>query len=336
MPGFRVVGRRRQAEFRTGSSTISQDGRSPQDHKGQRNGHLLAHGYEEENLYPKLRGENGARKFFSDRGISWHRTSRSGDTPGEKGPTRNLASSQVACVNFLLPLCEIPGALVAVVRAMDDDVTDVVPIHHEGRVSPVEFEWIGLGHPLEEGAVPTRGSNTTSVDAFLVASTNTGRRAYLLEWKYVEKYDASDYKGEGTQGETRRCRYAHLYAHGSSSFDGSVPMEEFLYEPFYQIMRLRLLADRMVRENELGVSDAKVIVVAPQDNTAYRERITSKPFVQRFPEHETVEAVVKATSKQPSAFATIDSSALVDAVERQCGGESSDWVAYQRERYGPR
>ena len=41
-------------------------------------------------------------------------------------------------------------------------------------------------------------------------------------------------------------------------------MDEFLYEPFYQAMRLRLLADRMVRERQLGVSDAKVVVVVPK------------------------------------------------------------------------
>ena len=40
---------------------------------------------------------------------------------------------------------------------------------------------------LEGGT--TRGAQNTSVDAFLIAETITGRRrAYLLEWKYVEQY----------------------------------------------------------------------------------------------------------------------------------------------------
>ena len=34
-------------------------------------------------------------------------------------------------------------------------------------------------------------------------------------------------------------------------------MDDFLYEPFYQIMRQRLLSDRMVRERELAVYEAK-------------------------------------------------------------------------------
>ena len=245
-----------------------------------------------------------------------------------------MASSQVACVNFLLPLCEIPGALAAAAHAIDDDVRDIVPIPHEGRVSPVEFEWFGLDHPLEEDGPPTRGANVTNVDALLVASTSTGRRGYLMEWKYVEEYRVGDYKGEGRSGETRLRRYTPQYLAASSSFNPSVPMEELLYEPFYQIMRLRLLADRMVARRELGVSEAKVVVVAPQDNTAYRERITSKPLANRFPKRRTVEKVVNATLKRCGGFATLGYSPLIDAVERECGDASSAWVAYQRERYG--
>ena len=131
-------------------------------------------GCEDENLYPSLRGEAGARRFFKERGIKWHRTARSGDAVGEDGPTRNMASSQVVCVNFLLPLAGIPGALAAAIGAIDDDVKGIVDIRHEGRTSPVEFEWIGLGDSLEGGT--TRGANNTSVDAFVIADTDAGRR----------------------------------------------------------------------------------------------------------------------------------------------------------------
>ena len=59
-------------------------------------------------------------------------------------------------------------------------------------------------------------------------------------------------------------------------------MDELLYDPFYQLMRLRLLADRMVRDRELGVSEAKVVVVVPRGNTVYRRRITSPPWPSGF------------------------------------------------------
>ena len=335
MPKYGVETRKRQARFRKSSSTISRLARAPSDDKGMRHGHLLAQGHEEENLYPGLRGADGAVKFFRDRGIKWHRTSRSGDVRGGKGPTRNMASSMVACVNFLLPLRDIPHALSAVARSIDSDVEDVIPIEHEGRVSPVEIEWIGLGRPLEVDARPTRGANVTSVDAFMVARAGSNLRAYLIEWKYVEDYRIGDYKGMGPRGETRRARYAHLYADESSSFHGGVHMDELLYEPFYQIMRLRLLADRMVKRRELNVTEAKVVVVVPRQNRAYRERITSEPLARRFPELRTVEEVVRSTLKHPGGFATVDYSMLIDAVERGCGEKAGVWAAYQRERYVP-
>ena len=336
MPKYGVEARARQARFRKRSPTISQLARLPSDEKGVRHGHLLAQGYEDESLFPDLRGDDGAVRFFGERQIKWHRTARSGDLRGGMGPTRNMASSMVACVNFLLPLRRVPGALAAIARAIDNDVEDIIPIPHEGRESTVEFEWIGLEGPLEMGAPPTRGANVTSVDAFLVAALSGGRRrAYLIEWKYVEEYRTGAYKGRGRQGQTRRGRYTDMYYGESSSFRSAVPMDELLYEPFYQIMRLRLLADRMIAHGELGVSDAKVVVVVPRGNTSYRERITSEPLSRRFPELRTVEEIVMATLKCPEGFVTVDYSALVDSVELACGEASRAWATYLRERYIP-
>lgn len=330
MSGYESVAKKWQAEFRKFSPTISPKGRLPQDKIGQKHGHLLALGCEEENLYPALRGEEGVQKFFREREIKWHRHHRSGDPKGMAGPTRNMVSSQIACVNFLLPLCEIPGALAAVARAIDDDVNDVVPLHDKDRVSPVEFEWTGLCHPLERDSVSTRGAYVTNVDAFMVVTTANGLRAYLMEWKYTEKYPANRYKGN----QKRQRTYAPLYAN-TSSFTDEVPMDEFLYEPFYQIMRLRLLADRMVEKKEFDVSEAKVIVVVPQEHTKYRKHITSNPLAQRFPKLDTVEEVFCATLKRPNdAFAMVSPALLVDAIEREYGDAALDWVAYQRERYG--
>ena len=112
--------RRHQGRFRDTSSTVSLGGRSPSDDKGLRNPHLLALGCEEENLYPCIRGAGGTIEFFSQRGFGWWKSSRSGDDSKAHGPTRNMVSSQVACVNFLLPLAGIPGGLVAAIRSIDD------------------------------------------------------------------------------------------------------------------------------------------------------------------------------------------------------------------------
>ena len=340
---FAYSARRWQGRFRDTSSTVSRRGRSPSDGKGLRNPHLLALRYEEENLFPGIRGDGGAVEFFSRRRLKWHRTSSSGDDRSSDGPTRNMASSQVACVNFLLPLAGIPGALAAVLRSIDRDVRTVVKIEHEGDASEVEFEWIGLDDSLE--GTRTRGANATSIDAFLVAETDSGRRrAYLIEWKYLEQYLSTrpTFKGSGTAGVVRRLRYGHLYRSRSSSFDleAAPRLEEFLYEPFYQIMRQRLLADRMVERRELDVDEAKVVVVVPEQNVDYRRisdgfKTTSPPLADRFPDLETVESMMRAVLKNPDAhFDMVAPHTLVDAVCRERPVEAALWAEYWRERYG--
>ena len=317
--------RERQAQFREQSSL-------PVFPVGRRHGHLLASGYEDQNLYPKLRGDNGARRFFEVRNIRWWQGARNGDDSNGQRPTRNMASSQIACVNFLLPLTEVPEALPAMLRALDDDVTGIVPIEDQHTQSPVEFEWIGLGHALEGPTVKTRGANSTSVDAFMIARTRAGRRAYLMEWKYVEEYSPRDL-GEGSKGETRRRRYAHLYAE-SPGFNDKAPLDAWLFEPFYQIMRLRLLADRMVRDRELGVSEAKVLVVVPEGNRTYRERITSPWFAAAFP-NRTISDIVRDTLVDPnSTYATVSQSILASAVREHCADAAASWSVYHRDRYG--
>ena len=108
---------------------------------------------------------------------------------------------------------------------------------------------------MEGPAQKTRGANTTSIDALLVAETASGRRAYLIEWKYVEEYRGR-YLGDGSKGATRLERYSEAYAE-SPFLPDSTPVTAWFYEPFYQMMRQRLLADRMVRKGELGVRDAR-------------------------------------------------------------------------------
>ena len=322
---FGVLERERQARFREGLST-------PSDTVGRRHAYLLALGCEEENLFPALRGENGACRYFAERKIKWWQAGVSGDASDGKRPTRNMASSQIACVNFLLPLVDIPGALTAVLQAIDEDVTGVVEIVHERTSSPVELEWIGLDHALEGPSVKTRGANSTSVDAFMVAETPTGRRAYLMEWKYVEEYRTED-KGKGPSGETRRARYAHHYA-DSPSFNGKVPFDAWLFEPFYQILRLRLLADRMVQNRELGVSDAKLVVVVPEGNLAYRKRVTSPWLAGEFP-NRTVSDIVHETLVPPDrAYASVSQAKMAHAVREHCGQTAGLWESYTHERYG--
>jgi hypothetical protein len=286
---------------------------------------------------PSLRGPDEALSFLRDRGIKWWKSIGSGDSDTD-GPTRNLASSQVACVNFLLPLARIPGALRAALRAIDPDVEDVLPIvDHAGRSSPVEIEWVGWSDPLEGGRI-TRGANQTSADALLVARTPTGNRAYVFEWKYCEEDLHPEDKGAGRSGDTRRSRYLERYHAPTSSFAGDVPLNEFLFEPFYQLMRLRLLADRMVSEGvtpSLRVVDARVVVVCPAENQEYRTVVTSTPLARRFAGHVALEDVMRATLKNPRGIELVAPERLVAALGASpLDGSLLPWLDYHRQRYG--
>ena len=110
--------------------------------------------------------------------------------------------------------------------------------------SRVTFEWTGgTAGELEKG-----GRHPTHVDGFMVAETDKGRRAYLIEWKYTED-GGGDYKGNRHPNQLKG--YRNLYYACSSSFKSCVVMDELLYDPFDQIVRNRLLADRMVANGEL-------------------------------------------------------------------------------------
>lgn len=335
MAAFGTIGRQRQSDFRRLSHSISSGGRNPTDDKGRRHGHLLALGHEIENLIPSIRGGGGAQDFFADRDIKWWRSSRSGDECGVDGPTRNLASSQICCVNFMLPLASVPGALTELLRTIDSDIVDVMPITHNGLCSPVEFEWIGSAGSLE-GSACTRGANVTSADAFVIGRTDRGvSRGYLFEWKYVEEYKIGEYKGSGSAGNTRFSRYLPLYQAADSPFNGSVLFEHLLYEPFYQLMRFHLLARKMTLAGEFGIAEAKVVVVCPDANLEYRSRMTSPPLATRRPSLLSVEAVLKSSLKDPSIFEIVSQETLVNALRNSDLSPSlSSWLDYHALRYG--
>ena len=112
-------------------------------------------------------------------------------------------------------------------------------------------------------------------------------------------------------------------------------MDAWFYEPFYQIMRQRLLTDRMVVSEEPGVSDAKVVVVVPQGNDAHRGWITSPEPAAAFPEAQAVADVVRQGLVCPEkALACVSPDRLADTVRLRCGDRLAHWSAYPRSRHG--
>ena len=151
-----------------------------------------------------------------------------------------MLSSQVACVNHLYLLRQRPDLAKAVLRAIDPDIVEAA-IVDDGYV---EFEFIGARQYMAERAF-TKGANCTSVDAFMIGRTTHGRRrAFLVEWKYIEAYRRQD------KYIPRRARvYDDLIMAEDSPFKppgrsgtrDQIEPHALYFEPFYQLMRQTLL-----------------------------------------------------------------------------------------------
>lgn len=314
----------RQLQFLRSSSTIT-----PFAHAAGRPV-LLDAGRGIENLQPSIR--EAAVTFFRDRDIAWWRMQQGDDAASTGGPTRHALSSQVACVNLLLPLREDPVALRALLRAIDPEVERVLPIRYSqgGRSfeSFVELEW--TGQPTLEGS-GQRGRFATSADALILAETRDGRRrAYLLEWKYVEQYAAGRCLGAGREGAVRRRRYRPLF--DRVFLGGDEAFEALLFDPFYQFMRLCLLAERMRAHRELGADDAVLVLVRPRENEALRRRITSPALARVAGERPAIERAFRTHLREPAMFRWVSPGELVTAVTQE--RPASEWSSYLQSRYG--
>jgi hypothetical protein len=142
----------------------------------------------------------------------------------------------------------------------------------------VGFEWTGRANHLSEwadgAASATRGANATSADA-VVKFQHQGRTEILLiEWKYTERYGAPispDPNG------TRRKRYADkaFSPNGPIRSDCGLKLEDFFWEPFYQLLRQQMLAWSMEKEKEDGAERVRVLHISPAGNRALH-KITSR------------------------------------------------------------
>lgn len=122
-----------------------------------------------ENLLPDVR--DAAIELFAGLGIPWHR----GVTGG---PTNHLLSSQVQCINALMPMVTGPARIVG---GFGDqlDIAEVLEIE-PGRF--LTFEYISPTDYLSESVdgLRTRGANCTSVDAAFEYRTSAGKTELAL------------------------------------------------------------------------------------------------------------------------------------------------------------
>ena len=132
--------------------------------------HCLPREAAAQNLLSGIRAEALAR--FQRYGIVWHGETPRAGVGGDAGPTTNLLSSQIQCVNALLSLEMAPAALLARVLTVEPGARKLIPIRHTNQAKPeglVAFEWIGRKNYLGEKVKGerTRGAMVTSADGLV-------------------------------------------------------------------------------------------------------------------------------------------------------------------------
>jgi hypothetical protein len=229
------------------------------------------------NLYGPIRQE--VLKYFRDNKISWW---------SGAAPTGHTLSSQIACLNHLFAIRNDKDAVLALLNGVRDEFEDVLPIPCDAQPAYIAFEVVSDNEHLNEGK-PKRGSQCTSVDAFIYAVHRGDHKKWLIpiEWKYVEQYANGDkstedrpggLKGSNGRGKKRLDRYSGLID-ASTQLKSLQQYQASVYyqEPFYQLMRQTLLVENMVKESEgerLQAEDYLHIHVIPKTNS----ELLNRPF----------------------------------------------------------
>lgn len=285
-----------------------------------------------ENLAPSIREE--AEAYFRDKRITWHRHANHG------------LSSQVCCLNFLMPLATRPELLSQIVgQALGIEPPEMLPVESgpNGQDWFLGFEWTGTQDYLGEwpkGGTATRGANATSADAVVRFKGELGGETLLIEWKYTEAYgagltDKRSIDGKSGGNLTRTSRY------GDKAFDPVGPiradlnlnLEDFFWEPFYQLLRQQMLA--LFIERSTG-ERTRVLHISPRQNSALH-KVTSKAFrtiggVHQDDAFEAFKATLIPSEDGILRFISVYAEDLFGA--QLLGSPDDPWAAYLTGRYG--
>lgn len=275
------------------------------------------------NLAPSLRPSAAA--YFEGHGVAWHRHAN------------HALSSQVCCLNFLMPLAERPETLARLVQqAVGGSMPKMLRIEEPDRETGgyVGFEWIGKGNYLNEANAKgqrSRGANATAADAIVRFEQDGRTETLLIEWKYTESYGAG-LATSATSTETRLNRYKDIAfaPEGPIRADLGLALGDFFYEPFYQLLRQQMLAHQMQKQREDGAERVRVLHIAPRANRKLR-RITSPAIRQKIGGDDAF-AVFRSMLTNPDEFISAATESLFAPLLKE-PGEAAEWAEYLTSRY---
>jgi hypothetical protein len=276
------------------------------------------------NLFHEIRED--ALKTWKRHCIIWHGSA----LPGL--PSNHLCSSQVFAVNLLFPFINKPEALADALRPFFPDIARMLPVEDKRYIA---FEWIGAINYLNEepriGESRKRGAGNTSIDAMMAYETHEGKRVMLLiEIKYSESYGVS-YKRFRSDGSDRFGNYEDFFYSPESPINLEVTpnLTDFLYEPFYQLLRHSLLASQIIKIGKPKVNRVQVVHLTVTGN---RDLLAvTAPKLRHL--GDTTHEVWTSILKDPSSFSLISTEGFFKGINLEAHRELEPWALFMKNRY---
>jgi hypothetical protein len=177
-------------------------------------------------------------------------------------------------------------------------------IWHSSALPGLPSNHIGDTNYLNEepkiGEYRKRDAGNTSIDATVMYENSVGEKVMLLiEIKYSESYGTS-YKHFRSDGTDRFKNYEPFFYGEETPINLSVAprLQDFLYEPFYQLLRQTLLAGQIMKTGKPQLSRVQVVHLCVNRNKELLT-VTSPRFGEL---GNTTYEVWQKVLKDPSGF----------------------------------
>ena len=313
-----------QTTWKLTSKSLPRGARKPGLYRNKMYPFALPLEYAQYNLFQGIRDD--AIDTFRRHQIVWH----SSALPGI--PSNHLCSSQVFAVNLLFPFIDKPDALADALRPFFPNIAKMLPVEDKRYIT---FEYIGDINYLNEDPkfvdYRLRGAGTTSIDAMMMYETAEGQKVMLLiEVKYSESYAAS-YKRFRSDGTDRFMNYEDFFYSRTSpiNLDIAQNLADFLYEPFYQLLRHSLLATQIMQVGKPKVHRVQVVHLTVQHNKDLLA-VTSPRFQQL---GSTTYEVWHKLLKDPLSFTLITVEQFFKSLDFTNHRDLEPWAFYMANRY---
>jgi hypothetical protein len=198
----------------------------------------------------------------------------------------NPLSSAAACLNVLGYLNQNKAEIIPFFKefglALDEVIDFPSGADVEGELysdtGPIVFEWIGpRDSPVNERG-GSRGQNRTSIDAFFIAKMRGQYTQVFVEWKFTESYSGEQlHKFGGLRGVERLRRYSSVLSNQRKgrfpfrfSDEDALGLQDFSYEPLYQLLRMTLLAKETtpIKIGDIQVENYCIVHAVHSENKA--------------------------------------------------------------------